>query len=260
MGILLGFAPWIVYWVLVGNVPFLIAALVALTIAVGAFLTGRPKEASGQTLDIGAVVTFAVLTILTLSLNESLTARWMQPASNAAIFLVALTSVLTGTPFMREFAEADLPADVVRSGLFDPIATRLTWMWVAVFAGMTASSAIPPILRGEATILDSKTPLSFLGYWVIPFSLLGLAALATEILPARMTAGFGDIVRKTTFVAYSEATIDELYYLATQHAQREVGAGQEAYDVRVGGTATPLAGDDARQSWPSTYKVRESRQ
>ena len=34
MGILFGFAPWIVYWVLVGNVPFLVAALVALAIAV----------------------------------------------------------------------------------------------------------------------------------------------------------------------------------------------------------------------------------
>ena len=30
MGILSGFAPWIVYWVLVGNVPFL-AAVVATT-------------------------------------------------------------------------------------------------------------------------------------------------------------------------------------------------------------------------------------
>jgi NADP-dependent 3-hydroxy acid dehydrogenase YdfG len=89
--------------------------------------------------------------------------------------------------------------------------------------------------------------------------LLGLAALATKILPDMMTAGAGDIVRTTSFVAYGEATIDELYYLAQEHANREVGAGQEAYNVKVGSMGTPLVGDDTRQSWPSTYKVRQSR-
>jgi hypothetical protein len=111
----------------------------------------------------------------------------------------------------------------------------------------------------DASILDAKTPLAYIGYWVVPFSLLGLGALATKVLPERMIAGAGDIVRKTTFVAYGEATIDELYYLAQEHANREVGAGQEAYAVKVGGMGTPLVGDDTRQSWPSTYKVRQSR-
>jgi hypothetical protein len=124
---------------------------------------------------------------------------------------------------------------------------------------MTVSSAIPPIVLRGATILDTKTPVSYVCYWVIPFSLLGLAALATKILPDLMTAGAGDIVRKTSFVAYDEATIDELYYLAQEHANREVGAGQEAYDVKVGGMGTPLVGDESRQSWPSTYKVRQAR-
>jgi hypothetical protein len=74
-----------------------------------------------------------------------------------------------------------------------------------------------------------------------------------------MSAAASDIVRKTTFVAYGEATIDELYYLATEHANREVGAGQEAFDIKVGSMGTPLVGDDSRQSWPSTYRVRPSR-
>lgn len=33
MGMLFGLAPWIVYWVLVGNVPFVAAVLVALALA-----------------------------------------------------------------------------------------------------------------------------------------------------------------------------------------------------------------------------------
>jgi hypothetical protein len=258
VGILFGFAPWIVYWVLVGNVPFIAAVLVALAIAVAGLVVARAKGAPGRTLEIGAVGTFLVLTALTLLLSQSFMERWMQPLSNAGIFLVALTGVLIGKPFVRDFAAGDQPPEVVKSDVFGQITTRLTWIWVAVFAGMTVSSSIPPIVQSDPTILDTRTPLSFVCYWVIPFSLLGLAALATRILPDRITTAAGEIVRQTTFVAYSEATIDELYYLAQEHANREVGAGQVAFDVKVGSIGTPLVGDDTRQSWPSTYKVRQS--
>jgi hypothetical protein len=86
---------------------------------------------------------------------------------------------------------------------------------------------------------------------------LGLAALASRVLPDRMLVGIDDVARETSFVAYDEATIDELYYLAQEHANREVGPGKEAYQVKVGGMGVPLTGDESRKSWPSTYKVRD---
>jgi hypothetical protein len=259
VGILFGFAPWIVYWVLVGNVPLLIAVLVALGIAVVGLVVSRATRTPERALEIGAVGTFLVLTALTLSLSQSFIERWAQPLSNAGILLAAVTGMLIGKSFVHEFVAAGQPPGVVESDLFGHIVARLTWIWVAIFAGMTVSSSIPPIVRRDATILDAKTPLSFVCYWVIPFSLFGLGTLATKVLPDLVAAGAGDIVRKTSFVAYGEATIDELYYLAQEHANREVGAGQEAYNVKVGSMGTPLVGDDTRQSWPSTYKVRQSR-
>lgn len=258
MAILVGFAPWIVYWVLIGNAPSAIAALIALIIAVAALGIGRANRAPGLILESGAVGTFVVLTALT-AWSSQFAERWAEPLSNAAVFLVALTGILLGKPFVREFAEVGQPATVVSSESFGRITTRLTWIWVAAFAGMTVSSMIPPIVQSNVSIFDAKTPLSYVGYWVIPFSLLGLAALAPRILPDPTALRASDAPRKTTFVAYDEATIDELYYLAQQHADREVGAGQEAYDVKVGGLGTPLVGDDSRKSWPSTYKVREAR-
>ncbi|MDT7763190.1 MAG: hypothetical protein QOC63_2610 [Mycobacterium sp.] len=255
---LLGFAPWIVYWVLVGNVPFTTAVLVALTVAVLSFVIGRLTGKPGRTLEIGAVGTFLVLTILTFAVSQSFMERWMQPLSNAGIFLVALIGVLVGKPFVREFAEVDQPPEVVKSEVFGRITTTLTWIWIAAFAGMTLSSVIPPSVQGNATILDTKTPLSFICYWVIPFSLLSLAALASRVLPERMTPG-DDVARSTTFVAFAEMEIDQLIYLATEHANREVGAGKEAYDIRIGSKGVPLVGDDTRESWPSTYKVRDRR-
>ncbi|WP_167470676.1 hypothetical protein [Mycobacterium innocens] len=259
MGMLFGFAPWIVYWVLVGNVPFEIAVAVALLIALAMFAVGRATDKPGRTIEITAVATFSLLTVLTFALSEPVMARWIQPLSNAGILLGALTGLLIGKPFVREFAAAEQPPDVVKTELFDRMTAMLTWLWVAAFVGMTLSSAIPPIVLRDATILDTKTPLSFICYWVVPFSLLGLAALASRLLSDRMLAGVGDAVRETSFVAYDEATIDELYYLAQEHANREVGPGKEAYNVKVGGMGTPLTGDESRKSWPSTYKVRDKK-
>ena len=173
-----------------------------------------------------------MLTILTFALGDTFSQRWTLPLSNAGIFAVALVGVLIGKPFAREFGAAEQPDDVVKTELFARMVTVLTWVWIAAFAGMALASAIPPIVDANATILDTKTPLSYVCYWVIPFSLLGLAALASRVLPDRMLVGIDDVARETSFVAYDEATIDELYYLAQEHANREVGPGKEAYKSR----------------------------
>lgn len=259
MGILSGFAPWIVYWVLVGNVPFLAAVLVALAVAVVSVLLSRARRPPGGSLEFGAVATFLVLVIVTVTTSQTFMERWIQPLSSAGILLVALVGVLVGRPFVREIAEVDQPKEVVKSELFAEVTTRVTWIWVAAFAGMTVSSAIPPIVQGDATILDTRTPLSFVCYWLIPFALLGAAVLGGRLLVDRMVAEATSphVVRRSTFVAFKELGIDELLYLAKEKADREVGAGMEAYAVQVGGKGTPLTGDESRESWPVSYKVRE---
>jgi len=260
VGILFGFTPWIVYWVLVGNVPFKAAVLVALAVAIAGFAIGRTTGKPGGAFEIGSIATLFVLAVLIFALRESAMERWLQALGNAGILLVGLVSVLIGKPFAREYAAAEQPADVVKTELFEQMARVLTWIWVATFAAMTVSSLIPPTLDhrdGSASLLDTKTPVSYLCYWIIPFSLFGVAALASRFVPNRMLAGIDDVARETSFVAYDEATIDELYYLAQEHANREVGPGKEAYNVKVGGMGTPLTGDESRKSWPSTYKVRD---
>jgi hypothetical protein len=252
VGILFGFAPWLVYWVLIGNTPFLVASSVAFAIAIAGLTAGYLTRTPRRSLEIGSGATFLTITVLTLLASQSVVQRWALPLSFAGILLTTVLSRQFGTSFVHEYASANQPPAVVNSDVFGQITSRLTWIWIAVFGAMTVSSSIPPLL-------DAHAPVTYLGYWVVPFTLLGLGALATRIVPDWMTAAAGDIVRKTTFVAYHEATIDELYYLATEHANREVGAGEEAYAVKVGSKGTALVGDDSRHSWPSTYRVRESR-
>jgi hypothetical protein len=256
---LFGLAPWIVYWVLVGNVPFGAAALVGLAVATIALAIAGLTAKRERTLEIGCAAVFLLLTGLTFALGDAFAQRWMLPLSTAGLLAVALVGTLIRKPFVRAFAAAEQPADVIKTELFGRVVTVLSGIWLATAAGMTVSSAIPPVVRGDATITDTKTPLSYVCYWIVPFTLFGLAALASRLLPERMLVGIDDIERETSFVAYDEATIDELYFLAQEHANREVGPGKEAYSVKVGGMGTPLTGDEGRKSWPSTYKVRDKR-
>lgn len=267
MGMLFGLAPWIVYWVLVGNVPFAAAVLVALAVAAASVGLGGVTGRRWQFFDFASAAVFLILAVLTFTLSQSFLERWILTLSNAGIFLVTLAGMLAGKPFVAEFTEAEHAPDVVKTELFGRVVATLGWVWVATFAAMTVSSAVPSVLQRPAgpaattaaLMLDTKTPLSFLCYWIIPFGLLGLAAVASRLLPDRMLAGIDDVARETSFVAYDEATIDELYFLATEHANREVGPGKEAYAVKVGGMGTPLTGDESRMSWPSSYKVRDKR-
>lgn len=187
----MGFAPWVVYWILMGNVPFVVAGVAALVVAVAALLLGPARHASGRTLDIGAVVTFAVLTVLALVVSDAFAERWLAPLSFAGIFVTALVGVLVKRPFIREFAAAGQPKDIVETDLFEQVTARLTWIWVGVFAAMAVSAAIPPLIRSDASILDTDTPVTFVFYWVIPFLLVAAGALASRVLPERMTAGAG---------------------------------------------------------------------
>jgi hypothetical protein len=258
VGILFGFAPWIVYWILLGNVPSIIAVVIAFAIAIAGLAAGYVTRTPRRSLEIGSGATFLTLTAVTLLASPPVVYRWALPLSFIGLLLVTLLGRQSGAPFVHEYAAANRPPAFVNSDVFSQITRRLTWIWVAVFAGMTVSSALPPVVSADASMLGTLAA-SYIGYWVVPFALLGLGALATRVLPDWMTAAAGDIERKTTFVAYHEATIDELYYLAQEHANREVGAGEEAYAVKVGGKGTALVGDETRHSWPSTYKVRQSR-
>jgi hypothetical protein len=192
MGSALGFAPWIVYWILVGNTPFRTAVLVAVAVAITSFVVVRIRRLPGQVIAIGGLGTFLVLTVLTFTASETFMERWIQPLSNVGVFVVALIGALIGKPFVREFAEVGRPPEVTGSRLFGHIVVVLTWIWVAAFAGMTVSSLVPPIMQGGETIRDGAAPLSIVCYWVIPFGLLGLAAIASRFLPERLVAAAGD--------------------------------------------------------------------
>jgi hypothetical protein len=183
LGFVVGFMPWVVFWVLVGNAPFRIAAGVAFGLAAGAQLIMWVRGAPRRTLDVGNLAVFAVLALAAFVVPDDVLARWLQPLGNAGLLLIALVGVLIGRPFVREYATDTVDEATARSNGFRVITTGMTWLWVGVFAGMTASSLVPPIVDGAATVQDTDQVLSVVCYWVSPFTLTGLGGLASALFP-----------------------------------------------------------------------------
>ncbi len=183
MAIVLGFVPWIVYWVLVGNAPFTVAVSVAFAITVLIEVLHRLRKERAHSLEVGNLAVFAVLTVAAFTVPTDVLERWLQPLSSAGLFLIALVGVLTGHPFVREYAEDSVDEATARSEGFKSVTDAMTWMWVAAFGVMLVSTLIPPIVDGDATIRDMENPLSILCYWVIPFTVLGVAGAVSAVFP-----------------------------------------------------------------------------
>jgi hypothetical protein len=178
-----GFVPWIVYWILVGNVPFLAAVVAGLALAVvinvGTLLRRQPL----MVLEAGTAVVFAVFVIMALTLPEDFLERWLQPLGNAGLFVIVLISILIGKPFTLQYARRSTPPEQRDEPGFVYVCRLLAWLWAGTMGFMTIVSAIPPIVDGDATVRDADDTLSVVCYWVLPFVALGLAMLVTSKYP-----------------------------------------------------------------------------
>jgi hypothetical protein len=182
-GLFAGFVPWIVYWVLVGNVDVRLACVIPLVIVALQIIRTITAGASPKVLEIGTLVVFAALTVVALLGDDVFLDRWIQPLSNGALFLIALGSVLIGKPFALQYAREEVPAEVQDSPRFLRTTQIITWAWIGAFAVMTISSLVPPIVDGSKTMSDESDAVSVVFYWVIPFVVLAGALLFTKWYP-----------------------------------------------------------------------------
>ena len=178
-----GFVPWIVYWVLVGNAPFLTAVLVGLGLAVAINGITLVRHQPLMVLEAGTAVVFAIFVIMALTLSDDFLERWLQPLGNAGLFAIVLVSILIGKPFTLQYARRSTPPELWDEPGFVYVCQLLAWLWAAAMAFMTIVSLIPPIVDGDATVRDADDTLSVVCYWVLPFIALGLAMVFTAKYP-----------------------------------------------------------------------------
>jgi hypothetical protein len=191
-GFVSGLLPWILYWILVGNVDFRLAVLISFGVAAfqllrTIFLERQPP----MVLDVGTTIAFAILTIVTFATDDTFLERWVQPLSSAALLAIALGSILVGKPFTRQYARQQTPPEVWDTPRFQRTTLLITWAWVGVFAVMTISALIPPIVDGDNTFYEQDDTLGVVFYWVIPFLALAAGIVFTKWYPERVRAQAG---------------------------------------------------------------------
>ncbi|MFN8037754.1 MAG: acyl-CoA thioesterase/BAAT N-terminal domain-containing protein [Acidimicrobiales bacterium] len=185
-----GFAPWILYWILVGNASFRVAVAVALGLSVVIVVGTLARHRRPMVLELGTLVFFVVLLGLAFVASDAFLARWIQPLGNAGLALVVLGSILVGRPFTLDYAKAATDPSLWDNPGFVYVNRLLSWVWFGCMSVMALVSAVPPLVQGDATVADAGQPLSVACYWVIPFSLLGLTMVFTLRFPDWFTAGF----------------------------------------------------------------------
>ena len=101
MGFVLGLLPWVLYWALIGNVPFRLAAVLVLVAAIAVQVVQRLRREPWRSLEVGSIAVFALLAVAAFVVDDGVLGSWTQPLSNLGIFLVALGGLAVGRPAER---------------------------------------------------------------------------------------------------------------------------------------------------------------
>lgn len=187
-GFISGLAPWIIYWILVGNVDFRLSVLIAFGVAAFQTLQTFMRGQVPKVLDIGSTAAFAILTIVTFATDDRFLERWIQPLTSAALLVIALGSILIGKPFTRQYARESVPQEYWESPGFLRTTLLISWAWVAVFVVMTVSQLVPPIVDGQNTFYEQNDTVGVIFYWVIPFLALAAGIVFTKWYPEHVRA------------------------------------------------------------------------
>ena len=165
-GIIIGLVPWFLFTIIAEHGTLKIAAIAAAVIAVvvclySARAGGRPKM-----IELAAVATFIVFTVIAFTADPSVT-HWLTRyarAIAAGVLAVLVFGSLLFVPFTEEYARQAVPREHWNSPRFKEVNRRLTVMWGGIFAVMTVSH----VIAGEVDHRGTNIIFN----WVIPIALV----------------------------------------------------------------------------------------
>jgi len=220
---MVGFIPWILFWVIGGpstwetaTIAALIAALLVMALSLdrqplvawsagsssaGSGSRPRPRSAGPgrrpsrfkaevsqlKLLDVATVVFFAALTIAAIVTSRhdvSELDKYSQAISSGALGIIALGSIVFGHPFTVDYAREQAPPQAWHTAVFKRINLVLTSVWTVVFLVCAALGLI-------AQTVGPKGLRDWLN-WYIPIVLIFLGFRFTRWYPRQVRrAGVG---------------------------------------------------------------------
>jgi hypothetical protein len=141
MSILLGLAPFIVFFILTRLVSPLagLAAAFAVSFVLSLHQWWRGEQV--KVLEVGSLVLFGLLVLYTLMAAPHWSVATVRLAVDGGLLAIVLVSLAIGTPFTLQYARERVPKEYWSSPLFLTTNQRITGAWAAAFAVMTIADA-----------------------------------------------------------------------------------------------------------------------
>ncbi len=175
MSMLLSFAPWIVFWILVSNNSFVESAWIGFGIAfvlnIRSILKGTVKV-----LNLGSTIYFFLLALVAIFVHEGFLETYGYMTGNLALTLIVLISILIKKPFTLQYAKERVPEELWDKPGFYHTNLMISWVWFAAFVCMTISSALLGIFEEKETLLN----------WIIPNIFMVSAIKFTDWYPKHL--------------------------------------------------------------------------
>jgi hypothetical protein len=177
MGILIAFAPWIVFWIVSGFEGFELGTIAALGTSL---LVVMPDALHRKVkiLDAGSLIAFALLAALGLTPVGDFVAEYVSPLSNAALTLIVVVSMVVRQPFVLQYAREGRPPELWNDPRFLHVCWLITWVWLGAFVIQTVSSVLAVWLPAQRPVLR----------FVLPYGATVTAAVFTRWYPNHLAA------------------------------------------------------------------------
>jgi hypothetical protein len=166
LGIVIGLVPWFLFTIIAEHGTLKIASIAAVGVAVGVCFYSARNGGRPKMIELAAVATFIVFTVVAFIADPSVThwlTRYARAIAAGVLSLLVFGSLLF-VPFTEEYAREMIPREHWSSPRFKAVNRRLTALWGGVFAVMTVSHVIGGIIDHKGT--------NVIFNWVIPISLV----------------------------------------------------------------------------------------
>lgn len=172
MGILLGLAPFIAFFVLMRLVSPLagLAAGFVVSLVLGVRVWWRGETV--KILEIGSLILFAGLTLYTLIAEPEWSVATVRLVVDAGLLAIVLVSLAIGQPFTLQYAREQVPKAFWAAPRFLRANRMITSVWAAAFAVLVAADAaaeyvpvIPLTVDVVASILAIAGAIAFTSWY-----------------------------------------------------------------------------------------------
>jgi hypothetical protein len=159
MGILLGFAPFIVF-ALLTSVSVSLALWAAFAAAFVNTIRDFVQSPTVRVLDAGSMTLFGLLALYAGFIQPGITIQAVRLVVDGGLLVIAIASLAIRTPFTLQYAKEQVPEELWTTPLFLRTNYVITGVWTAAFAVMTAADASATFHRMLPLSLDVAAGLA----------------------------------------------------------------------------------------------------